>query len=86
MLILLCQECPTLWRIYEYVSDAERKATLEEREGKASLEIGEGGEGYIGPEDWCYNCGGCGHLGDVSIFGSSAGEVLTNMTCRIVMS
>ncbi|KAI0340864.1 hypothetical protein BDW22DRAFT_1311185, partial [Trametopsis cervina] len=60
----MSRECPTLWRIYEYVSDAERKATLEEREGKASLEIGEGGEGYIGPEDWCYNCGGCGHLGD----------------------
>ncbi|KAI0686503.1 hypothetical protein BC835DRAFT_1309489 [Cytidiella melzeri] len=59
-------QCPTLWRIYEYVSDAERKIVLEEREQKSSLEVGAGGEGYIGPEDWCYNCGSCGHLGDVS--------------------
>ncbi|KAI0089241.1 hypothetical protein BDY19DRAFT_132957 [Irpex rosettiformis] len=57
-------ECPTLWRIYEYVTESERKAILDEREKKSTLEIGDGGEGYIGPEEWCYNCGGCGHLGD----------------------
>ncbi|KAI0796270.1 hypothetical protein BC629DRAFT_1286346, partial [Irpex lacteus] len=57
-------QCPTLWRIYEYVTEPERKAILEERERKSGLDVGEGGEGYIGPEDWCYNCGGCGHLGD----------------------
>lgn len=59
-------ECPTLWRLYEYVDDAERLRILSAREEKRDLEIGEGGEGYIAPEDWCYNCGGCGHLGDVS--------------------
>jgi len=25
-----------------------------------------GGEGYVGTEDWCFNCGDAGHLGDVS--------------------
>ena len=25
-----------------------------------------GGEGFIGTEDWCFNCGDAGHLGDVS--------------------
>ena len=33
---------------------------------KANLKIGEGGEGYIATDDWCYFCGDCGHLGDVS--------------------
>jgi len=28
------------------------------------LGLGKGGEGYIAPDDWCYNCGDCGHLGD----------------------
>jgi protein AIR1/2 len=53
--------------MYEYVSDAERLRILNEREQKRDLEIGEGGEGYIAPEDWCYNCGACGHLGFVSL-------------------
>lgn len=35
------------------------------------LELGEGGEGYIGPDDWCYYCGKCGHLGDVSMAAAS---------------
>ncbi|GJE87490.1 hypothetical protein PsYK624_035730 [Phanerochaete sordida] len=57
-------ECPTLWRMYTYVEESERLEILAEREQKRELDIGEGGEGYIGPEDWCYNCGDCGHLGD----------------------
>ncbi|EKM59927.1 uncharacterized protein PHACADRAFT_250735 [Phanerochaete carnosa HHB-10118-sp] len=57
-------ECPTLWRIYTYVEEPERLEILAAREQKRELEIGEGGEGYIGPEDWCYDCGECGHLGD----------------------
>lgn len=55
-----------MWRIYEYVDDAERLQILSSREEKRDLEIGEGGEAYIAAEAWCYNCGGCGHLGDVS--------------------
>ncbi|OSD04455.1 hypothetical protein PYCCODRAFT_1487261 [Trametes coccinea BRFM310] len=57
-------ECPTLWRIYEYVDDDERQEILREREAKRTLALGQGGEGYIATDEWCYNCGGCGHLGD----------------------
>jgi hypothetical protein len=60
------QECPTLWRIYEFVTDQDRDAILRAREEKRDLTFGRGGEGYIGQDDWCYNCGDCGHLGDVS--------------------
>ncbi|KAI0832815.1 hypothetical protein BC628DRAFT_1309582 [Trametes gibbosa] len=57
-------ECPTLWRIYEYVADDERQEILHERESKRALPFGQGGEGYIATDEWCYNCGGSGHLGD----------------------
>ncbi|EED82859.1 predicted protein [Postia placenta Mad-698-R] len=57
-------ECPTLWRLYQFVDDAERQNILQEREGKRRLALGQGGEGYIATDEWCYNCGGCGHLGD----------------------
>ena len=39
---------------------------LKVREGKKDIHLGVGGEGYIGTEDWCFNCGDAGHLGDVS--------------------
>ncbi|KAI0737683.1 hypothetical protein C8Q80DRAFT_1222737 [Daedaleopsis nitida] len=57
-------ECPTLWRIYRYVEDEVRQEILRDREGKRLLEFGQGGEGYIATDEWCYNCGECGHLGD----------------------
>ncbi|KAI0065859.1 hypothetical protein BV25DRAFT_1798113 [Artomyces pyxidatus] len=57
-------ECPTLWRLYNYVADAEREQILRLREEKQSLALGKGGEGYIARDEWCYNCGGDGHLGD----------------------
>ncbi|KAI0650837.1 hypothetical protein C8Q79DRAFT_945317 [Trametes meyenii] len=57
-------ECPTLWRIYEYVDDDERQEILRVRESKRTLPLGQGGEGYIATDEWCYNCGGHGHLGD----------------------
>lgn len=56
-----------MWRMYEYVDDAERQTILTLREEKRDFLLGQGGEGYIAPEDWCYNCGECGHLGDVRI-------------------
>lgn len=62
----LVQECPTIWRLYEYVTDHEREAILRHRESKQSLALGRGGEGYIASDEWCYNCGNTGHLGDVS--------------------
>ncbi|KAH9030141.1 hypothetical protein EDB85DRAFT_2074348 [Lactarius pseudohatsudake] len=57
-------ECPTIWRLYEYVTEREREAILRHRETKQSLLLGEGGEGYIAHDEWCYNCGNSGHLGD----------------------
>ncbi|KAG9317311.1 hypothetical protein JVU11DRAFT_1509 [Chiua virens] len=57
-------ECPTLWRIYRYVTDDERIMILQSREEKKPFAIGEGGERYIGLEVWCYNCANTGHLGD----------------------
>lgn len=58
------KECPTLWRLYEYLDDADHERILELRRNKENLPLGEGGEGYIGEALWCYNCGGEGHLGD----------------------
>ncbi|KAH8982399.1 hypothetical protein EDB92DRAFT_122825 [Lactarius akahatsu] len=57
-------ECPTIWRLYEYVTEREREAILRHREARRSLALGEGGEGYIAHDEWCYNCGNSGHLGD----------------------
>ncbi|KAH7887764.1 hypothetical protein F5I97DRAFT_1804724 [Phlebopus sp. FC_14] len=57
-------ECPTLWRIYQYVNDEERLLTKQRREDRSNLSIGQGGEGYIGTEEWCYNCANPGHFGD----------------------
>lgn len=57
-------ECPTVWRIYQYVTDEERMLIRENREARQHLRIGQGGEGYIGKDDWCYNCANTGHLGD----------------------
>lgn len=63
---LVVQECPTIWRLYEYVTDHEREAILRHRESRQPLALGRGGEGYIASDEWCYNCGHTGHLGDVS--------------------
>lgn len=60
-------ECPTHWRMYEYVSEAERDGLLEARARLNELKLGEGGEAYIATDEWCYNCGEAGHLGDVSL-------------------
>ena len=48
------------------------------RRQKVDLELGDGGEGYIGEDEWCYNCGGDGHLGDVSALHdySSCGAII----------
>jgi protein AIR1/2 len=55
-----------LWRMYDYHTDDERQITLRRRQEKSSLGLGNGGEGYIADDEWCYNCGNCGHWGDVS--------------------
>jgi protein AIR1/2 len=53
--------------MYDYHTDQERKVTLESRKSKEGLTLGNGGEDYIADDEWCYNCGNCGHWGDVSI-------------------
>jgi len=63
----VCKECPTLWRIYQYVGDEDRVIIMQTRKEKKKLGLGNGGEGYIASEEWCYNCGNSGHLGDVCI-------------------
>lgn len=57
-------ECPTLWRLYEYLADEEQEHTLRTREDWRNRSLGQGGEGYIAADEWCYNCGCCGHWGD----------------------
>ncbi|OCH94536.1 hypothetical protein OBBRIDRAFT_823464 [Obba rivulosa] len=57
-------ECPTLWRLYQYVDDDARQTIRTLRASKRTLVLGRGGEGYIAEDEWCYNCGACGHLGD----------------------
>ena len=52
--------------MYEYVDDSERERMLKLRRAKENAPIGKGGEGYVGDDIWCYNCGMDGHLGDVS--------------------
>ena len=76
-----------MWRMYEYVDDAERQQILTSREEKREFILGQGGEGYIAPEDWCYNCGECGHLGDVraSISFLSSSKVPVSLTRQWVM-
>ncbi|KAF8627200.1 hypothetical protein AX15_004517 [Amanita polypyramis BW_CC] len=57
-------ECPSWWRLYGYLADEERSRLVELRKEKKGLELGSGGEGYIGGDPWCYNCGSIGHWGD----------------------
>jgi protein AIR1/2 len=67
------QNCPSLWRTYTYLLPHERDELLQQRLLKRNCELGvdQGGEGFIAAEDWCYNCAGCGHLGDDCPQGSS---------------
>ncbi|KAK0486956.1 hypothetical protein EDD18DRAFT_1192592 [Armillaria luteobubalina] len=61
----ITSECPTWWRIYVYISEEnERVQILHARREKSKAGLGEGGEGYIAEDQWCYNCGVEGHWGD----------------------
>ncbi|KAK0190952.1 hypothetical protein F5146DRAFT_1046399 [Armillaria mellea] len=61
----ITSECPTWWRIYVYISEEnERVQILHTRREKSKAGLGEGGEGYIAEDEWCYNCGVEGHWGD----------------------
>ncbi|KAF9035983.1 hypothetical protein BJ165DRAFT_1509436 [Panaeolus papilionaceus] len=46
------QECSTLWRIYEYFSEAQQHATLERRLKKKGLLLVKGGEAYFADDEW----------------------------------
>jgi hypothetical protein len=64
----LVQECPTIWRIYDYATPEERDAMLQAHSSGRDMPMGAGGEAYIATDDWCHYCGECGHLGDVSLY------------------
>lgn len=57
-------ECPTWWRIYEYLTEDERLDSLDARRRRKGLALGQGGEGYVADDEWCYRCGSSGHWGD----------------------
>ncbi|KJA24656.1 hypothetical protein HYPSUDRAFT_482111 [Hypholoma sublateritium FD-334 SS-4] len=57
-------ECPTVWRLYEYYTAEEQTHVIETRHSKKDLKLGEGGEGYVADDEWCYYCGHNGHWGD----------------------
>ncbi|KAG6861595.1 hypothetical protein C0995_014502 [Termitomyces sp. Mi166 len=57
-------ECPTSWRLYEYLTEEAKSLVLRTRREKQNFALGEGGEGYIADDEWCYNCGAFGHWGD----------------------
>lgn len=57
-------ECPTLWRLYDYLDEEGKNLSLKIRKQKRNLSVGQGGEGYIARDKWCYNCGSAGHWGD----------------------
>ncbi|KAH6914929.1 hypothetical protein BKA70DRAFT_559493 [Coprinopsis sp. MPI-PUGE-AT-0042] len=57
-------ECPTWWRMYLYLSDDAQAKVLSYRKDRQGTRLGEGGEGYIADDQWCYMCGNLGHLGD----------------------
>ncbi|KAG7449223.1 uncharacterized protein BT62DRAFT_929198 [Guyanagaster necrorhizus] len=60
----ITSECPTWWRIYAYITENERVQILNARCNKSKAGLGNGGEGYIAEDEWCYNCGVEGHWGD----------------------
>lgn len=55
------------------MKDEDREDILKARKEKKDLRLGQGGEGYIADDEWCYTCGGAGHWGDVSEGRVSAG-------------
>ncbi|TEB30247.1 hypothetical protein FA13DRAFT_1734076 [Coprinellus micaceus] len=57
-------ECPTWWRIYLYLSDEGKAKVLSFREERQNMPLGDGGEGYVAGDEWCYNCAQSGHWGD----------------------
>lgn len=75
-LLSFLQECPTWWRMYAYLSDAAHVEVIAYRNEKCGCKLGEGGEGYIADDEWCYNCGNAGHLGDVSFIQCCYSECL----------
>lgn len=54
-----------MWRLYEYYSVEEQAHVISARQSKKELKLGEGGEGFIADDEWCYYCGQSSHWGDV---------------------
>jgi protein AIR1/2 len=64
------QECPTLWRLYEYLTDEEKINASHKRQEQSKPSLA----AYIASDEWCYNCAASDHWGDVSS---------TTVTCEI---
>lgn len=56
---------------------------MEVRKSKQTYPLGQGGEGYIAEDCWCYNCGDSGHWGDVSI--SRSGLIDVCLTVHLIL-
>ena len=54
-----------MWRLYEYTTGEDQNRIIATRETKRHIKLGEGGEGHVGDDEWCYNCASPGHWGDV---------------------
>ena len=67
--------------MYTYFTEKERSDVLDAREKLQQLKLGAGGEAYIARDEWCYNCGECGHLGDVSSLVRFHEHPETSMSC-----
>ncbi|KAF9075833.1 hypothetical protein BDP27DRAFT_960043 [Rhodocollybia butyracea] len=78
------QECPTHWRIYTHTTAEDRTQIMEVRKSKQAYPLGQGGEGYIAEDCWCYNCGDSGHWGMIAtpfhIFTTSLQTILLSGT------
>jgi len=46
------------------LASEDQTRILARRLSKKNSKLGEGGEGYVADDEWCYNCGNPGHWGD----------------------
>ncbi|KAF8338982.1 uncharacterized protein EI90DRAFT_3039950, partial [Cantharellus anzutake] len=54
------QACPTIWRVYSYISSRRREKVLLARTDSSRLNS-DSGEGFVGWDRMCFICGASGH-------------------------
>ena len=65
--MLALQSCPTIWRVYSYLSTEQREEALVKQAKKSRLDFTNGGEGFIAWDRMCFECGNSGHWGFVGV-------------------